>query len=564
MGDGSGAVAGGERDGAAAQVLARAADLRRMRVTGVPPMNRRRLLVTATSAAAATAVAVATTGATAAAAAAPGPVGATAAPGAVLVSPDPLLHLLRRTTYGPTPECTAEIRKLGATGWLDQQLNPATIDDTGCDAVLARWEFLQLDIASTRAAAAAGRFKRGGHEAMAQLGPAAIARAAWSKRQLLELMVDFWNNHLNVACPFGGAWDSRNDYDRAVTRPHALGRFADMLKASARHPAMLAYLDNRVSTRTRPNENYGRELMELHSVGLIHTESDVQHAARLLTGLTVDKNTGQYRYDPARHATGAVRVLGFSHANTTQSGGEVAAMALLDYLAMHPATAARIARKLCVRFIADEPPATLVDELARIYLAQKTAIAPMLRALFSSPEFAAARGAKVRTPLEDVVASLRTLGIGPERVDAATNPTGTAGAKALYWTLETLGHAPLRWSQPDGYPDVAAAWASPSGYLGRWNLHLNLTAGWYPKQLTRPASLVKHLLPTLPATYGGLMDALARRLIGTTLSAPHTAALAGFFGKQPTSPLKATDAAVGGTFAYLVALVLDSPYFSVR
>ena len=187
----------------------------------------------------------------------------------------------------------------------------------------------------------------------------------------------------------------------------------------------------------------------------------------------------------------------------------------------------------------------------------------MLRALFGSAEFAASVGAKVRTPLEDVAATVRTLGLSPEKV-TADNPTGTAGLRALYWTLETLGHAPLRWSQPDGYPDVAAAWASPSGYLGRWNTHLNLVAGWHPKQLTRPASLVKHLLPALPATYGGLVDALARRLLGTAMSAPHTAALTAFLGKQPGSPLKATDAAVNGSSPYLVALVLDSPYFSVR
>jgi len=523
-----------------------------MRGDGVPrTLNRRRLLA-----------GVAATGAAAAAGlgtAAP----AQAATAASLASADPLLHLLRRATYGPTPESIAEIRKLGAAAWLERQLNPGAIDDAACDAVLARLPFLAMDIPGIRAAVVAGRLRKHSYDAMQQLGQAAVARAAWSRRQLLEVMAEFWNNHLHVACPFGDAWDSRNDYDRTVIRAHALGRFADMLRASARHPAMLSYLDNRFATRTKPNENYGRELLELHTVGLVHTEADVQHAARLLTGLTVDKNTGLYAYQASWHATGPVRVLGFDHTNATQAGGEAAALALLDYLAMHPATAQRIAYKLCVRFVADEPPAALVDRLAGIYLAQGSAIAPVLRALFGSAEFAASTGAKVRTPAEDLAATVRTLGLGPEKV-TAENPTGTAGLRALYWTLETLGHAPLRWSQPDGYPDVAAAWASPSGYLGRWNTHLNLAAGWHPKQLIRPASLAKHLLPTLPATYGGLVDALARRLLGTTMSAKHAAALTAFLGKQPASPLKSTDAALGGGFAYLVALVLDSPYFSVR
>jgi uncharacterized protein (DUF1800 family) len=516
-------------------------------------LHRRRLLKGAAAAGAAATVA-------GAGLAAP----ARAAASTALVSTDPALHLLRRATYGPTPQSIAELRARGPAAWLDRQLNPSAIDDAACDALLRRFEFLAMDIPAVRAAAAAGRLRKGSYDAMQQLGHAAVARAAWSRRQLFEVMAEFWSNHLAVTCPFGDAWDSRNDYDRTVVRAHALGRFSEMLRASARHPAMLSYLDNRSSTRTRPNENYARELLELHTVGLVHSEADVQQAARLLTGLTVDKSTGRYRYDAAAHAVGPVQVLGFGHANATQAGGEAAVLALLDHLAVHPATARRIATKLCVRFVSDEPPAALVDRLAGVYLAGKTAIAPVLRELFGSAEFAASVGAKIRTPLEDVAATLRVLGIGAEKVDPATNPTGTAGLRALYWTLDTLGHAPLRWSQPDGYPDVAAAWASPAGYLGRWNTHLNLAAGWHPKQLTRPASLLKHLVPTLPATHGGLVDALATRLVGAPLSAPHRAALTAFSGKQPASPLKATDSAVKGNFPYLVALILDSPYFAVR
>ncbi|HYN92980.1 MAG TPA: DUF1800 domain-containing protein [Pilimelia sp.] len=512
-------------------------------------MPRRSLLASGAAAGA-----VAATGGSLLAAA---PAQAAPATTASLVSADPLLHLLRRATYGPTPAAEAEIRSLGATAWLDRQLAPASIPDAACDALLTRLPLAALDIPGIRGAAAAGQLKVRGYDAMQQLGYAAVARAAWSERQLFEVMVDFWSNHLNVTCPFGDAWDSRVDYDRAVVRKHALGSFADLLKASARHPAMLSYLDNKVSTKTRPNENYGRELLELHTVGLVHTEADVQNAARLLTGLTVDKATGLYKYDATRHAIGAVQVLAFAHANATAAGGEAAALALLDYLAMHPATAQMIARKLCVRFVSDEPPAALVDRLAGVYLAQKSAIAPVLRALFTSAEFAASVGAKVRTPLEDLAATIRVLGISPE-------PTGITGLKGLYWMLETLGHAPLRWSPPNGYPDVAAAWASPSGYLGRWNGHLNLAAGWHPKTLTRPASLVKHLVPVLPTTYGGLVDALAKRLLGTAVTDANRVALTAFFGKQPTSLLKATDSAVGGSLPYLVALLLDSPYFSVR
>jgi uncharacterized protein (DUF1800 family) len=235
-----------------------------------------------------------------------------------LVSADPLAHLLRRATFGPTPATLAEAAKLGPAGWLDRQLNPATIDDATCDALLVRLPLANADIATVRA-----KLPVHSYEAFRQLGRAAVARAAWSNRQLFEVTAMFWANHLHVAAPSSGVWDSRADYDKSVIRTYAFGRFADMLKASARHPAMLTYLDNRSSTKAHPNENYARELMELHTVGMIYTEADVQAAARLLTGLTVD-SAGTYTYSASKHATGAVTVLGFSHPNAAADGGEAA------------------------------------------------------------------------------------------------------------------------------------------------------------------------------------------------------------------------------------------------
>ncbi len=474
-----------------------------------------------------------------------------------LVSPDPLLHLLRRATYGPSPASIAEIRQLGATAWLDRQLNPAGIADASCDELCARLPLTAYSIDGIRALVRYGKLREYSWDPMFQVGMTAVARATFSERQLFEVMVDFWSNHLNMTCPSSDGWDSRPDYDRTVIRRHALGRFADMLKASARHPAMLTYLDNGYSTRAAPNENYGRELLELHTVGLGYREADVVNAARLLTGLTVDGDTGRYRYDRRRHHVGPVTVLGFRHPNSTEAGGEAAALALLDYLAMHPSTARLLARKLCVRFVSDNPPAALVDRLAAIYRYHRTAIVPVLRALFTSPEFAAAVGQKVRTPLEDIVATVRVLGYGPE-------PTGTKALEGLYWTLDAAGHKPLAWAPPNGYPDVAAAWASPSGYLVRWNAHLNIAAGWYPNQLVRPANLVEALVGPRPATYGALIDRLAERLVQRTLRPEHTTAIAGFFGRTPASSLRSRDSVLGWLFPYLISLVLNSPYFTVR
>lgn len=466
-------------------------------------------------------------------------------------SVDPL-HLLRRATYGRTADSEAELRSLGTAAWLDRQLNPKSIDDAACDALVARLPLANLDITGVRKAV-----KKGAWDAMQQLGTAAVARACWSRRQLFEVMVDFWSNHLNVTCPSSGVWDSRADYDRTVIRAHALGRFADMLKASAAHPAMLSYLDNRVSTKDKPNENYGRELLELHTVGLVYSEADVRQAALLLTGRTVDTATGLYRYDAAKHATGAVSILTFTHANAS-ANGEAASAAFLDHLAMHPKTAERIATKLCVRFVADEAPASLVATLTKVYLDNRTAIAPVLKALFTSTEFAKATNQKVKTPLEDIAGTVRILGCTPDA-------TGTDGIRSLYQILDKAGHSPMRWEPPNGYPDVAAAWASPSGFLVRWNAHLNLAAGWYPKQFTRKTPLLNQLVPgTLPATYGALVETVVKNLIGTGPKPEHTAALTQFFGKKPIDPLKAKDQAVNGKFPHLVALVLDSPMFQVR
>ena len=467
-----------------------------------------------------------------------------------LVSADPLAHLLRRATFGPTPAALAELAKLGVPAWLDRQLDPAKIDDSALDALLTRLPLAGADITTVRA-----QLPVHSYEAFGQLGRAAVARAIWSNRQLFEATAAFWANHLHISAPSSGVWDSRSDYDKQVTRKFTFGRYADMLKASARHPAMLTYLDNRSSTRTLPNENYARELMELHTVGLIYTEADVQAAAKLLTGLTV-ATAGTYTYSPAKHATGAVRILGFTHANATAEGGEAAALAFVDHLARHPATAERLATKLCVRFVADEAPASLVAKLARVYLDNDTAIVPVLRALFTSPEFAASVGQKVRTPFEDLTATVRALGLGPETA-------GVKGLDALYNNLVNAGNAPFRWSPPNGYPDVAAAWASPSAFLMRCNSHLNLAAGWYPRQLTRPADLLTALVPVLPKTYGALVDALAQRLVGTPLPAEHVAAVLSVAAKLPTSSL-ASKESVAGSLPYLIALVLDSPSFQLR
>ncbi len=479
---------------------------------------------------------------------------AAAAPAEAATTPaDALLHLLRRATYGLAPALVAEARGLGAAAWLDQQLAPESIDDTACDSLVARYPRLTHSIPQVRA-----ELSMGGWDVMQDLGEATLARATWSRRQLLEVMVEFWSNHLNVTCPSSDVWDCRHRFDADVIRPHALGRFDDMLVASSMHPAMLHFLNNDVSTKQSPNENFGRELLELHTVGVEagYTEAEMRNSALVMTGCTTDYTTGEFIYRSRWHYTGPVAVLGWSHANVSATGGQAVATEYLRFLASHRQTALHLARKLATRFIRDDPSDTLIAKIAQAYLDNDTAIIPTLRAVFASVGFAGSVGLKVRRPYEELIATVRALGIGPDA-------SGTTGIQGLYWMVQDIGQAPMAWHAPDGYPDVAVAWQSASGTLGRWNAHLSLAAGWWPDTLT-PAVL-RDLLPTpLPATWGGVVDALATRLVWRRLSQADRATVLTAVQYTAGAPARSSDEWLGWKLPYLVSLILDLPHHGTR
>ncbi|HEU0172603.1 MAG TPA: DUF1800 domain-containing protein, partial [Acidimicrobiales bacterium] len=311
----------------------------------------------------------------------------------ILDTSDPALHLLRRTTFGLTPELVDEVHTVGIDAWLAAQLDPAAIPDPEGDLAWGAYPLAGADPATVRA-----RVRRSAWDASIEVSAATLARQIWSRRQLFEVVVDFWANHLNVPTPGPGSWDVGGSYHRDVIRTHALGSFTDMLLAAGRHPATLRYLTADQSTKDSVNENYGRELLELHTVGVAsgYTEDDVRNSAYILTGRTeisqydAEQGRGQagtFVYDPGKHWTGAVKVLDFQHANGAEGEGFDVGDAYLRHLAGHPATAQAIARKLAVRFVSDMPPGELVDRLAETYLAEGTAIVPVLSTLFRSAEF---------------------------------------------------------------------------------------------------------------------------------------------------------------------------------
>lgn len=465
---------------------------------------------------------------------------------ASLLDWSPAAHLLRRFSFGPTPEMVDEVRRSGMTRWFLRQLTPKRIDDAEADRVWRAYPSADMSIAQVRAA-----YKAGDQTAMREYGQAVLGRQLWSNRQVFEVMVDLFANHLNMAMPSERSWDSGNSYHNDVIRKHALGSFRDMLQDAMRHPAMLRYLSNDLSHKDSVNENLGRELLELHTIGVNggYTETDVRNSAYILTGRTVDKN-GEFFYDPKRHWTGEVTVLDFADANDDAERGLEVGDRYLDYLATHPATATMVARKLAVRFVSDDPAPSLVDRLAKTYLATGTSVVAMLAVLVCSPEFWVSVGAKTRRPLENVTAAVRTLG-----VKAGGDPK--KGVARIYDTLAKVGHRPLNWQPPNGYPDVAGAWASAGSMLQIWNLHRTLVRGTWPDLV--------HVAPDklhgdgVPADADAYIDTLCARLLHQKFTAAHHGALREFLGERAGSGADALTMA-----GHLAALVLDSPYFALR
>jgi uncharacterized protein (DUF1800 family) len=466
--------------------------------------------------------------------------------------PSAVAHLLRRTTYGATPALTRAVESHGTTAWLEDQLHPGRVTDTAMDNLLKRWPSLTWKTWQVHQ-----KLQNGSWDVMFDLVDTHIARAIWSKRQLLEIMVDFWSNHLNVTCPSSDVWDSRHLFDSQVIRKYALGSFSDMLCATGKAPAMLNYLGNAQSTGAAPNENWGRELLELHTVGLGagYSQKDVHNSALILSGLSVEPDGGEFEYKPWMHYVGHVKVLGFSSPNKS-ANGEAVAMAYLRYLAHHPSTAHHLATKLAVRFVSDSPPKALVTHLSATYRRHNTAIVPVLRELFTSPEFLHAHNEKVRTPYEDFIATARVLRIGPPS-------HGTTAVRDLQWLSSTVGQPPLGWHAPNGYADTAAAWASTSATLGKWNVHMNLAGQWWPPGLRYP-KLTTLVPKPLPATHGHLVDALAAALNVPALNPTQVAAITEFVGQKPRDPLSANDAAVTWRLPSVVALILDSSHQAER
>ncbi|GJM40920.1 MAG: hypothetical protein DHS20C20_12020 [Ardenticatenaceae bacterium] len=468
---------------------------------------------------------------------------------------DPTLHFLQRITYGPRPAEVARARQIGIEATLEEQLNPDQIEDAEADGRLRNLPLLNMDRHSLH------RLTNSEYRSYRALIEGMITRAVYSKRQLLERMVEFWSDHFNIS----GDEYTRDllVFQREAIRANALGSFRDLLFATAKSPAMLTYLDNYINIAEAPNENYAREIMELHTLGVNggYTENDVKEVARAFTGWTIHNGTRTgFYFNSEEHDSGPKVVLG--HALPGGRGIEDG-LHVLNILTEHPATARFICTKLCVRFVSDMPPASLIDRLTAVWQQSSGDIKTVLRTLFLSDEFFNSAGQKFKRPLDFFIGALRA----------------TDTQFKDWWRLEEmmyqLGQPPYGWPPPNGYPDVAAAWQNSGGLLARWNIAMSLTHGAYEDIYDDGYSLTTNLHERIgqPETVSQLVDAVAEQLLGAPLAGEAKVDFVNYVtdgtGNGETASSESAEVAVtphllARKLASLFGLMLASPAFQWR
>ncbi|NDJ85294.1 MAG: DUF1800 domain-containing protein [Chloroflexi bacterium] len=387
---------------------------------------------------------------------------------------DPTHHAIDRLTFGPTASLVDRVAASGASAFIEEQLAPEGIDDAALAPYIQGFSDLYKS---------AGQLFE---EYEQEIGPIAaqlignwVIRALYSQRQLYERMVHFWSDHFSIFVSSGILYLLKVDNDRDAIRAHAMGRFRDLLGAVAHSPAMLVYLDNATSTYEAPNENFARELLELHTLGVDggYTEDDVKEVARCFTGWTVARPRGERRlpgqgepgsfwFNPRMHDDGPKTVLGHQiPAGGRESDGE----AVLDILAQHPSTARFVCTKLVRRFVADDPPAEIVDVCAATFAQTDGDIRAVLRTLFQAPGFWEATP-KFKRPFEYTISILRALNFNIEQFRSFAGP--------FRGVMLNMGHLPFNRSSPDGYPDRQEEW--DDNLLTRWNIAIAAAHGGIP------------------------------------------------------------------------------------
>ncbi len=519
-----------------------------------------------------------------------------------LTADQQVAHALSRLTFGARPGDVAVVRALGVDRWIANQLSPHRMPDSAGERAIARFDGLDAEPREIVALFAEVRRERRQRQAMAtdtaegmrpkraptrgaarqlrrvvgDLQAAKVARAVASERQLQEVMVDFWENHFSVFVGKGQTRLFLTHYDRDVIRPRALGKFRDLLGAVAHSPAMLFYLDNwqsaadsgRSVSRGRPaaggtrrpqaprrarglNENYARELLELHTLGVDggYTQHDVIEVARALTGWSIDQRAGAFVFRAAIHDADAKVVLGHRLAagRGIEDGEDV-----LDIVARHPATARHVARKLAMRFVGDSPPPALVARAAETFRRTDGDIREVVRTVVTSPEFfsRAAYRAKVKSPFELVVSALRAMNADVD----ATPRTARLVAQ--------LGQPIFGRQTPDGWPETADEWMNAGAILNRINFGFAVADGRVPGATLDRWPFAASLSS---AAREAQVDGVVRSILGGEASTETWTILRS--GENPLAASDSTGGMRGATLsglAQVVGLALGAPEFQRR
>ncbi len=494
-------------------------------------------------------------------------------------------HLLRRATFGPRPQDVEAVKELGIEGWVDRQLNPDVIPDPEVEKRLEGFESVKLSGAEymkmmrdnqpeamppgegeDRIAAARRRqreLNRLRNIARREIPRAVIIQAAYSERQLKEVMVDFWRNHFNVDVNKDAVRYYIADWERDVLRKNVFGNFEEFLMATAKHPAMLFYLDNHVSqapmargnrvlqgrdeNRTNGlNENYARELMELHTVGVDngYDQKDVIQLSLILTGWSIDTQQGTFLFRDNYHAKGPKKVM-----RKTFKGGDVTeGEAAVRYLARHKNTREFVVTKMARYLVNDQPPKTLVNDVVKVWGKTKGDLKEVTKAILMHPDFYAKDNVltKAKTPFEFVVSCVRILGADVKE------------AGGLLAKLADMQQPVYSCEDPTGYSDRAVDWMDPGVLAVRWQLSYDMINGRVPGVTVSNSGLFDHLRQN-PEVWEFLMveAVFANQAPGSLTLAPFRKRVKGVSKKYR----KMRPQELRKEFGILATLLLGSPEF---
>jgi len=469
----------------------------------------------------------------------------------------PEYTVLKRTSFGPHRDAMVAIKNQGISNYLEQQLNYPAIDDGSLEADIQALFPLTMQ---TPLELIAG-FPDNIFSVAIEMISATQYRQMFSKRQLYEVMVEFWSDHFNIHLVNGLGPTLKPFDDQQVIRQYALGNFSELLHASAKSSAMQFYLDNFLNQAVAPNENYARELMELHTLGVDggYTEADVKEVARCFTGWSLrfpgdpGGDYGEFVFQPGIHDDLDKLVLGNP---ITAGGGQTDGEQVLDILAAHPSTASFIASKLCQRFISDTPPQSAIDAVAAAFTLSNGDIKETLRALFATTAFLGEADFKFTRPSEYLAALVRSL--------APDTPYPPVNDQFLFYAQSILGQLPFYWPTPDGYPDAESYWASTGGLLNRWRLSFLSFAGIIPGVNVIQVDYTAMLngADTLATVVDAITDAVLMRPLSSDDRGTIIDWLKGEYGLTETETLPVT---VPEQVSALVAAVLiSSVYFHLR